>query len=143
MKGQRLPVIAKLRGSDSTITGELTFFDNNVDTTTGTIRLKSTFANADHLLWPGQFVDVSLNLATQKNAVLIPSQAVQAGQKGPYVFRVKPDNTAEMVPIVTERTYNGMAIVKEGIQAGDIIVIDGQLQVVPGGQVVIRKPISN
>jgi multidrug efflux system membrane fusion protein len=118
--------------------GVITFIDNAVDTNTGTIRLKGTFANTDRRLWPGQFVNVTLTLTTQPNAILIPSQAVQAGQEGQYVFVIKPDFTAEQRPVVTGRTLNNKTVVEKGVQAGERVVTDGQLQLVPGTKVEVK-----
>jgi multidrug efflux system membrane fusion protein len=118
--------------------GVLSFVDNSVDTTTGTIMLKGTFANTDRQLWPGQFVNVILTLTIQPGAILIPSQAIQIGQEGQYAFVVKPDLTVEQRPIVTGRTLNNETIVEKGLQAGERVVTDGQLQLVPGAKVEVR-----
>jgi multidrug efflux system membrane fusion protein len=116
----------------------ITFVDNAVDTNTGTIRLKGTFANTGRQLWPGQFVNVILTLTTQPNAVLIPSQAVQTGQEGQYIFVIKPDLTAEQRPVVVGRTLNNETIIEKGLQAGEKVVTDGQLQLVPGTKVELK-----
>lgn len=118
--------------------GIITFVDNAVDMNTGTIRLKGTFANTDRRLWPGQFANVILTLTTQPNAILIPSQAVQAGQEGQYVFVIKPDFTAEQRPVVAGRTLNNETIIEKGVQAGERVVTDGQLQLVPGTKVELK-----
>jgi len=118
--------------------GMITFIDNAVDTNTGTIRLKGTFANTGRRLWPGQFVNVILTLTTQPNTILIPSQAVQTGQEGQYIFVIKPDFTAEQRPVVTGRTLNNETIVEKGLQAGERVVTDGQLQLVPGTKVEVK-----
>jgi multidrug efflux system membrane fusion protein len=89
-------------------------------------------------LWPGQFVDVALNLADQHNAIVVPSQAVQNGQNGQYVFVVKPDMTAEKREVVVDRTGDGQAVIGKGLQPGEQVVIDGQLRVVPGGKVAVK-----
>jgi multidrug efflux system membrane fusion protein len=119
--------------------GVLTFIDNTVDNTTGTIKLKGTFENPDNRLWPGQFVNVALTLTTQPNAVVVPSQAVQTGQVGQYVFVVKQDMTAEYRPVVAGDNIAGEAVIQKGLQAGEMVVTDGQLRVVPGMKVVIKK----
>ncbi len=118
--------------------GFLSFVDNAVDNTTGTIRLKGTFANTNRRLWPGQFGDVVLTLSEQPNAVLIPSQAVQTGQTGPFVFVVKTDQTVELRAVVTSRSYEGSAIVDKGVTAGEVVVIDGQSSLVPGIHVQVK-----
>jgi len=123
--------------------GMITFIDNAVDTNTGTIRLKGTFANTGRRLWPGQFVNVILTLTTQPNAILIPSQAVQTGQEGQYIFVIKPDFTAEQRPVVVGRTLNNETIIEKGLQAGEKVVTDGQLQLVPGTKVEVKtRPAS-
>jgi multidrug efflux system membrane fusion protein len=119
--------------------GVLTFIDNAVDNTTGTIKLKGTFENPDNRLWPGQFVDVALTLTTQPNAVVVPSQAVQTGQVGQYVFVVRQDMTAEYRPVVAGNNIAGETVIQKGIQAGETLVTDGQLRLVPGMKVTIKK----
>ena len=118
--------------------GGLTFVDNAVDSTTGTIKLKGTFENRDHRLWPGQFVNVVLTLTTQRSAVVMPSAAVQAGQQGQYVFVVKPDFTVESRPVTITRTLDNMVVVAQGVTPGEKVVTDGQLQLVPGARVEIK-----
>jgi multidrug efflux system membrane fusion protein len=135
----KLAVRAHLDGRTEPLAGKLSFFDNAVDATTGTIRLKGTFANLDHKLWPGQFVNVTLDLAEQKAAIMVPSQAVQVGQKGQYVFVVKPDSTIDMRTIKVDRNHEGFAVVSEGLNVGETVVTDGQLQLIPGTQVRINQ----
>ena len=120
--------------------GVLTFIDNAVDMTTGTIRLKGTFENKEKRLWPGQFVNVILTLTTQPNAVLIPSQAVQTGQEGLYVFVVKPDLTVESRPVAVGLSLDGLTVVTKGLQPGETVVTDGQIRLVPGAKVEIKNP---
>ena len=117
--------------------GELTFIDNAVDTTTGTIRLKATFPNTAHNLWPGQFATIRLTLATPE-VISIPSAAVQSDQQGQHVFVVKQDKTAEFRPITIERTSGGETVVSKGLKEGEIVVTEGQLRVVPGKPVDIK-----
>ena len=119
--------------------GVLTFIDNAVDNTTGTIKLKGTFENPDNRLWPGQFVNVALTLRTQPNAVVVPSQAVQTGQAGQYVFVVKEDMTAEYRPVVVGSSAGGETVIQKGLAAGETLVTDGQLRIVPGMKVAVRK----
>jgi membrane fusion protein, multidrug efflux system len=119
--------------------GELTFIDNTVDTNTGTISLRGTFANTNEMLWPGQFVRVSLILSNLVNATVVPSQAVQTSQNGEFVFVVKPDETVDMRQIVTGITYDGMRIIQSGVRPGETVVTDGQLRLTPGAQVNIKS----
>jgi multidrug efflux system membrane fusion protein len=118
--------------------GELTFVNNAVDTTTGTIQLKGTFENRDKRLWPGQFVNVIVTLTTQRNSVIMPSAALQAGQQGQYVFVVKPDFTVESRPVTVARTYGDLAVVAQGVTPGEKVVTDGQLQLIPGTHVEVK-----
>ncbi len=119
--------------------GVLTFVDNAVDNTTGTIRLKATFENKDRRLWPGQFINVLLTLTTQRDAVVVPSQVVQTGQDGSYAFVVKPDSTVEMRPLVPERTLDGETVIAKGLTPGERVVTEGQLRLVPGTRVEEKK----
>ena len=118
--------------------GRLTFVDNAVDTTTGTIRLKGTFENGDRRLWPGQFVNVALTLTTQRNAVVMPTSALQAGQQGQYVFVVKSDLTVESRPVTVARAYGELTVVAQGVKPGEKVVTDGQLQLIPGTKVEVK-----
>jgi multidrug efflux system membrane fusion protein len=119
--------------------GVLTFIDNTVDKTTGMILLKGTFANKERRLWPGQFVNVVLTLTTQPHAIIVPSQAIQTGQEGQYVFVVKPDLTVELRPVVVNRTLSNESIVEKGLQEGEKVVTDGQLQLVPGAKIEVKS----
>jgi multidrug efflux system membrane fusion protein len=119
-------------------TGELTFLDNAVDMTTGTIVLKATFGNENEVLWPGEYVDVLLTLATESGAVVVPTQAVQTGQSGQYVYVVKNDMTVESRPVKVSRTH-GMLAVVTGIEPGERVVTDGQLRLAPGSKVEIKQ----
>jgi len=120
--------------------GTITFVDNAVDTSTGTIRLKGTYANRERKLWPGQFVNVVLTLTEEPNVIVVPSQAVQTGQEGQYVFVVKPDLTVESRPVVAGRTVNSETVVQKGLQADERVVTDGQLRLYPGAKVEIKTP---
>ncbi len=121
-------------------TGNLTFVDNSVDVTTGTIKLKGTFPNSDHQLWPGQFVRVTLRLATQLNAVVVPNEAVQTGQNGSFVYVVKQDRSVENRPIVTGARVNQDMVIDHGLDAGETVVTEGQLRLAPGSKVLVRGP---
>jgi multidrug efflux system membrane fusion protein len=117
--------------------GTLTFVDNQVDTTTGTILLKGTFENKDRRLWPGQFVNVVLTLSVEHDAVVVPSQAVQVGQQGQFIFVLKPDETVQSRPVVVDREIGGQSVIAKGIAAGETVVTDGQLQLVSGTKVEV------
>ena len=119
--------------------GSLTFIDNAVDPTTGTIHLRATFANALNRLWPGLYVNVLLTLSQQANAVVVPAQAIVPGQNGPLVYVVKPDNTVEARPVASDRTVQGEAVVDKGLQPGETIVTDGQSLLVSGARVSIKN----
>ena len=135
-----LKVIARLpRQQETLATGDLSFVNNTVDMTTATIQLKATFANTDNVLWPGQFLDVSLVL-TSRTAVVVPSQAIQPGQKGPYVFVVKPDMTVESRPVVPGTRLGAETVIEQGLRGTERIVTDGQLRLIPGSKVEIRAP---
>jgi multidrug efflux system membrane fusion protein len=134
--------MATFQNMDAPPQGELTFIDNAVDTTTGTIQLKATFSNEDNTLWPGQFVQVALTLSDLTNAIVVPSQAVQTGQNGQFVYVVKPDQTAEERPITIGITYQGETVVQSGLQAGETVVTDGQLRLAPGVKVSVKSAIQ-
>ena len=112
-------------------TGVLTFIDNTVDATTGTIKLKGTFPNSDRRLWPGEFVRVTLRLTTRSNAVVVPNQAVQTGQDGQFVYVVKADHKVEMRPVVTSTRVDQDLVIDRGLQPGETIVTEGQLRLAP------------
>ena len=120
-------------------TGLLTFVDNAVDRTTGTIKVKGTFANTDRRLWPGQFVKVVMTLADQPNAIVLPSQAIQTGQDRQQVFIVKSDSTVEVRPVVVNRTIANDAVIDKGVQPGEQVVTDGQFLLGPGTKVQVKK----
>ena len=120
--------------------GELSFIDNTVDATTGTIRLKGMFANPAGTLWPGQYVNVVLSVSMDPNALVIPAQAVQNGQQGQYVFVVKRDMTVETRPVTVARTQGTLAVIARGLQADEQVVTDGQLRLAPGAKVEIKAP---
>jgi multidrug efflux system membrane fusion protein len=123
--------------------GELTFVDNSVDPTTGTIQLKATFPNVHGRLWPGQFVQIGLELDEQTNAIVVPSQAVQVGQSGSFVFVVKADHTAEVRQVKAGITFKGETVVASGLQAGETVVTDGQLRLAPGITVSDKTSATN
>lgn len=148
---QHLAEIKKRRASgrlkvDAVITGEeqrpeegaLSFINNAVDPSTGTITLKATFANQARRLWPGQFVNAVLTLSEQRGAVVVPSQAVQAGQAGTYVFVIRSDMTAEARPVAAGRTVQGVTVIEKGVAAGEQVVTDGQIRLATGTKVELK-----
>jgi multidrug efflux system membrane fusion protein len=122
--------------------GRITFVDNQVDQTTGTIRIKATFPNSNRSLWPGQFVNVTIRLSTDPRAIVVPSVAVQAGPEGQYVYVVKNDQTVEMRPVVVRRTATTETILQEGVKPGETVVTDGQLRLVPGSRITVKGSSS-
>lgn len=120
-------------------TGTLTFIDNSVDMTTGTIKLKGTFPNTAHKLWPGQFVRVTLLLTTRPNAIVVPNEAVQTGQNGSFVYVVKADRTVETRPVTTGTRVDEDMVIESGLELGDKVVTQGQLRLAPGSRVVERS----
>ena len=127
------------RQQETLATGELTFVNNAVDQTTGTIQLKGTFANETNALWPGQFVDVAMTI-TSRTAIVVPSQSIQPGQQGPYVFIVKADQTVESRLVTPGVRLGAETIVEKGVKAGERVVTDGQLRLVPGARIEARPP---
>lgn len=118
--------------------GELKFINNTVDRTTGTVLLKGLFANDDEALWPGQFVEVALTLRSQQGALLVPLAAIQTGQQGQFVWVVSGEQKVEVRPVVTGDVSGTDVIVREGLKAGDTVVVDGQLRLAPGSRVEIN-----
>jgi multidrug efflux system membrane fusion protein len=143
-QAESLIVEARLpANAESVARGKLTFIDNTVDTNTGTILLKATFANADSLLWPGQFVQASLTLSNLNNAVIVPSQAVQTGQNGEFVFVLTGADTVEpRTNLVLGINYDGYTVIHSGIRAGEQVVTDGQLRLVAGAHVTVKSSLS-
>jgi multidrug efflux system membrane fusion protein len=135
----KLPV--RVRPQDDAETeeiGALTFVDNMVDTTTGTIKLKGTFVNKDHKLWPGQFVRVTLRLTTQQNAVVVPNEAVQTGQNGSFIYVVKDDRTVESRNVTLGARVDQDMVIQSGLEPGETVVTEGQLRLAPGSRVALR-----
>lgn len=134
-----LPVTVRVRGSRPvTAEGTLTFIDNAVDQTTGTITLKATLANRDEALWPGQFVDVSVLVSTVPDVAAVPAAAVLVGQDGAYVFVVGRERAAEARPVTVDRTVDGVAFVSRGLAVGERVVLSNQLRLKPGAPVLIE-----
>ena len=120
--------------------GRVSFIDNAVDSTTGTIRLKATFDNQDQGLWPGLFVQVNLSLTEEANSIVVPAAAVQPSPNGSYVYVVKPDRTAEVRPVTVARQFGEEMVIAQGLRDGEEVVTDGQLRLTPGAQVTIAGP---
>ena len=136
MADRKLEVQATMAGdAGKLIRGELAFIENSVDMNTGSIPLKASFANTDKALWPGQFVKVTLTLAMQPGAIVVPSQAIQSGQQGRYVFVVKDDSTVEYRPVVPGETRDGETVITQGLAPGERVVTDGQLRLASGSLV--------
>jgi membrane fusion protein, multidrug efflux system len=115
--------------------GRVEFLDNTVQTGTGTVNLRATLGNSDHHFWPGQFVDVKLVLSTERGAVLVPNQAAQISQRGPFVYVVKSDDTAELRPVKLGQRQGDQVVVTEGIAPNERVVVAGQMLIRPGGKV--------
>jgi multidrug efflux system membrane fusion protein len=132
----RLPVRVTLQDEPSrAATGYLTVIDNTVDPTTGTIKLKAAVPNTDGMLWPGQFVNVAMKLETIENATVVPSEAVQSGQRGQFIYVVKSDGTVEPRPVTPGRAFGRKIIIDHGISPGDSVVVDGHLRLFPGARI--------
>jgi multidrug efflux system membrane fusion protein len=122
--------------------GDLTLIDNQIDQSTGTIHLKASFPNQDEALWPGEFVDMRLQVDTLKNAVTVPSRSIQAGPNGSFLFVIKPDDTVEQRTVTVAETEDDLAVVTKGLSAGEQIVVDGQYRLQQGTKVSILPPPS-
>jgi multidrug efflux system membrane fusion protein len=131
---RKLAVAVSPEKDAAPVNGTLNVIDNTVDTNTGTIRLKAVFDNGAGRLWPGQFVNVVLTLDTQ-TATVVPSEAVQVGQQGPFIYIVKPDQSVEPRPVTVGQTFSGKAVIEKGIAAGEMIVTDGQSRLFPGAKI--------
>jgi membrane fusion protein, multidrug efflux system len=119
--------------------GRITFIDNAVDSTTGQIKIKASFPNADRRLWPGQFANVRVTLSTEPNAIVVPTAAVQSGQQGDYVFVIKADKTADLRSVTVERQVADSSVIRSGLKRGEIVVTDGQLRLVPGSKTTLKS----
>jgi multidrug efflux system membrane fusion protein len=119
--------------------GRITFVDNSVDQTTGTIRVKGTFPNTDRRLWPGQYVNVVVTLTTDPHAIVVPSVAVQAGQQGPYVYVVNKEQAVDLRPVTVGRTGAAETVIEKGLTPGETVVTDGHLRLVPGSRITVKS----
>jgi multidrug efflux system membrane fusion protein len=137
--GAKMPVNVVAEEGGDIETGALAFMDNAVDTSTGTIRLKASFTNSDHKLWPGQFVRVTLKLDERRGVVVVPSQAIQSGQEGPFVYVVK-DLKVDVRQVVAGQRMDQDTVVDEGLQPGEQVITEGTLRLFPGAKVQLREP---
>jgi multidrug efflux system membrane fusion protein len=138
MQAGTLQAEAVPTGEQKAERGVVTFVDNAIDPTTGTVRLKATFPNPEKRLWPGQFSNVTLTLTVDPDAIVVPSQAVQTGPQGQYVFVVKPDSTVETRRVVVKRTQGSDSVIASGLKPGDPVVIDGQPRLQQGTKVEVK-----
>jgi membrane fusion protein, multidrug efflux system len=139
----RTPIPVEALGADNTTvlgSGKLSLIDNQIDQTSGTIRLKGDFANTQERLWPGEFVNLQLVVDTLKNAVTVPARAVQQGPDGPYIFVVKPDMTVEKRAVTVAETEHGLAALTKGLNPGETVVVDGQYRLDNGTKVSLQAP---
>jgi len=136
-----LRVLALDRGNTTTLDeGTLAVVDNEIDQTTGTMKLKATFPNDQLKLWPGKFVNARLILTTRKNATVVPASVVQRGPQGTYAYVIKPDKTVEMRPIKVAQTEKSQALIDSGLHPGEQVVVDGQYKLQPGAHVEVTAP---
>lgn len=140
MAAGKFTVLAVARDNKTVLEeGKLSVIDNQIDTTTGTIRLKATFANEKLQLWPGQFVNARLLLTVRKDGLVVPASVVQRGPQGAFAFVIKADETVEVRPVKVGPIENGQALIEEGLEFGERIVVDGQYKLQPGSKVKIAE----
>jgi multidrug efflux system membrane fusion protein len=140
METRPLQVAARTQGDPGVEdSGVLTFVDNAVDTSTGTIKVKATFANKSRTLWPGQFVNVTLQLAIRPQAVVAPEQAIQSAQSGTFVYVVRRNRTVEVRPVMTSQRLNQDVVIDRGLLAGEMVVTEGQLRLASGSRVAVQN----
>jgi multidrug efflux system membrane fusion protein len=138
-----LPVSVTIPGDkEAAPKGQVSYLENAIDSESGTLSVKATFGNQDEALWPGQFVNAVVQLRVEPHALVVPSQAVQQGQNGAYVFVIKPDDSVELRPVTIDRTVGGDTVVASGLAAGERVVTDGQMRLSPGAKVEIQKPAA-
>ncbi len=118
----------------------MTYLENAIDSESGTLSVKATFANQSEALWPGQFVNVVVRLRVEPDALVVPSAAVQQGQNGAYVFVIKPDATVDLRPVTIDRTVGEVTVIATGLAAGEQVVTDGQMRLTPGAKVEVQEP---
>ena len=140
MAERKLRILASLRDDPSAAEqGALAFVDNSVDLATGTIKLKGLFQNEDRKLWPGQFINARLELSAQSDSLVVPAQAIQMGPDRQFVFAVKPDMTVEMREVTTGMQAGQEVVILKGLQAGERVVTEGQLRLIPGTRVSVQN----
>ena len=136
----KLPMVATISSqSGATVAGHLSFIDNQVNATTGTVTLMGVFDNANEALWPGELVNATLKVGELKNAVIVPTNAVQVGQDGHYVYEVVAGNAVKMVPVTAGITWHGNTIISKGLKKGDVVVTDGQVRLEPGSHIEVVR----
>jgi membrane fusion protein, multidrug efflux system len=155
--GTQLPLLQKYAGPGSlpvrawpsrngdslAVTGKLIFIDNAVDDATGTVTLKAEFSNEQNVLWPGQFVDVEIELYLQPDALTVPATAVLTGQSGSFVYVVTKNKTVEKRTVHIDRTVKNVTVIESGLQAGETVVTDGQMRLTPGAKIEMRSSLSD
>ena len=141
LKGGPLKVVVCVPGTNNPQWGQVDFLDNAVEATSGTIRLRGTFANTDKRLWPGQFVDVRLVVRQLEDAVVVPARAVQSSQQGLFVYLIGEDNKVRMQPVTPGVSYGENTVIESGVKAGDLLVLDGQIRLAPGSDVEIKSEL--
>jgi multidrug efflux system membrane fusion protein len=139
LSARHLKVLAYPKGQTNPVEGDLTFIDNGVNPQTGTVKLKATFQNQDRRLWPGEFADVVVNLSVHKNAIIVPTKAIQSGQQGEYVYVVTQQDTAEARAVKTSGTYQDYTLVSSGVAAGERVIVNGLLRVAPNAKVAVQS----
>jgi multidrug efflux system membrane fusion protein len=138
----KMPVKAAQPNSNESETGTLTFIDNAVDASTGTIKLLATFPNHDRQLWPGEFLNLNLQTGIEPHAVVVPASAIQTGPNGKFVYAVQADGTASVVPVTSTRNYKQLAVVQSGLKGGEKVIVDGQMGVIPNNKVNVVKTVT-
>jgi membrane fusion protein, multidrug efflux system len=133
-----LKVVVCVPGTNNPQWGQVDFIDNSVEATSGTIRLRGTFANADKRLWPGQFVDVRLVVRQLVDAVVVPARAIQSSQQGLFVYLIDKDNKVRMQPVTPGVAYGDSTVIESGVKTGDLLVLDGQIRLAPDSVVEIK-----
>jgi multidrug efflux system membrane fusion protein len=144
MRAGRLRAEVRIpEAGEEPVIGQLTFLNNAVQETTGTVNLRATIPNTGHQFWPGRFVNIRLVLNTIHQAVLVPASAPQMSANGSFVYVVKQDSTAEQRPVSLGQRQGDLVVVENGVAAGERVVTNGQIGVTPGGKVLIQQPAAS